>query len=234
MKAPITAILIIIVLSSVASCKRIPRNRNRNRGGPVKDAAALENEVDGQCELEIACKGERLIPLSLPIKGPKGPSGKPGAKGDPGEPGVPGLPGIPGKDAPLPGRTAFFVGLKNNRGPVKQNSDLLFDKIITNVGGDFDTKSGRYTAPYNGTYMFNIVVAAQGRQRAAVNLMKKGEMVATVWAESIPYWASASNSAILNLSRGDQVWLVLLSRASYIHGYMYSTFSGHLLFKDQD
>ncbi len=69
--------------------------------------------------------------------------------------------------------------------------------------------------------------------QAAVNLVRRNEMVATVWAESIPYWASASNTAILNLSRGDQVWLVLLSRASYIHGYMYSTFSGHLLFKEE-
>ena len=67
--------------------------------------------------------------------------------------------------------------------------------------------------------------------QAAVNLVKNGAMVATVWAESIPYWASASNVAILDLESTDQVWLMLLSRASHLHGYMYSTFSGFLIFE---
>ena len=67
-----------------------------------------------------------------------------------------------------------------------------------------------------------------------MDLVVNGRMVATIWAESIPYWATATNSAILTLKAGDQVWLVLLSRASYIHGYMYSTFSGSGLFADVD
>jgi len=67
--------------------------------------------------------------------------------------------------------------------------------------------------------------------QAAVMMVKNGAMVATVWAESIPYWASASNVALLQLDKSDQVWLMLLSRASYLHGYMYTTFSGFLLFQ---
>ena len=62
-------------------------------------------------------------------------------------------------------------------------------------------------------------------------MVKNGEMVTTVWAESIPYWASASNVALLQMNRSDQVWLMLLSRASYLHGYMYTTFSGFLIFQ---
>jgi len=61
-------------------------------------------------------------------------------------------------------------------------------------------------------------------------LLKNGEMVATIWAESIPYWSTASNVVILALDRDDQVWLVLLNKASFLHGYMYSTFSGFLIF----
>ena len=64
-------------------------------------------------------------------------------------------------------------------------------------------------------------------------LLKNDEMVETVWAESIPYWASSSNTAILELTSGDQVWPVLLSRAPYMHGYMYSTFSGFLLYSNE-
>jgi len=68
-------------------------------------------------------------------------------------------------------------------------------------------------------------------QQAAVMVVRNGAMVATVWAESIPYWASASNVALLQLDSSDQVWLMLLSRASYLHGYMYTTFSGFLVFQ---
>ena len=74
--------------------------------------------------------------------------------------------------------------------------------------------------------------------QAAVKLMRtKGEtreMIASIWAESIPYWATASNTAILNLKQGDQVWLEQRHTAPYLHGYMYSTFSGHTLFREQD
>ena len=70
--------------------------------------------------------------------------------------------------------------------------------------------------------------------QAAVMLLKNDEMVETVWAESIPYWSSSSNTAILDLTSGDQVWPVLLSRAPYMHGYMYSTFSGFLLYNAEE
>ena len=38
-------------------------------------------------------------------------------------------------------------------------------------------------------------------------LLKNGEMVATVWADSMPSWATSSNVAVLHLSRGDHVSL---------------------------
>jgi len=66
--------------------------------------------------------------------------------------------------------------------------------------------------------------------QAAVMLVLNGQMVATVWAESIPYWSTASNVAVLKLDTGHQVWLLLLNRASHLHGYMYTTFSGTILF----
>ena len=68
--------------------------------------------------------------------------------------------------------------------------------------------------------------------QAAVMIVKNGEMIATVWAESIPYWGTASNAVIISLERGDQVWLLLRDQASHLHGYMYTTFSGFLLFEN--
>ncbi|KAJ8305072.1 hypothetical protein KUTeg_015392, partial [Tegillarca granosa] len=129
-------------------------------------------------------------------------------------------------------KVAFFVGMGNNYGPIKQDETLVFDKVVTNIGGAFDDKTGIFTAPHNGTYEFTIVVSAQGRQKAAAMLMKGRQMIFTVWAESIPFWATATNRAILNLQQDDQIRVVLMSQASFLYGYMYSTFSGYMLFED--
>lgn len=61
-------------------------------------------------------------------------------------------------------------------------------------------------------------------------ILKNGGMITTVWAESIPYWSTASNVVILEMDPGDQVWLMLLNKASFLHGYMYTTFSGFMIF----
>ena len=65
--------------------------------------------------------------------------------------------------------------------------------------------------------------------QAAVEVVHNRRMLTTVWAESIPTWASASVNVVVSMAEGDQVWLVLLARASYLHGYMYTSFSGHCL-----
>ena len=74
-----------------------------------------------------------------------------------------------GDPAPVVRGVAFFVGLKENLGPIANHADVVFDGLVTNVGGAYDTETGRFTAPVNGTYQFNIVVAAQGRQRVSLN-----------------------------------------------------------------
>jgi len=200
----------------------------------------------GFCELELQCKGggysvdgdddeENLtaLPVKLPIRGPRGPPGLAGEAGVPGKNGMEGLPGIPGISVmQAVNRIAFFVGLTENVGPVDEHTDILFDRVVTNLGHAYNPASGRFTAPINGTYQFNVIVSAQGRQKAAVMVLKNGAMVATVWAESIPYWATASNIAVLSMEKGDQVWLMLLNRASYLHGYMYTTFSGFMIFEN--
>ncbi|ESN97172.1 hypothetical protein HELRODRAFT_193289 [Helobdella robusta] len=207
---------------------------------------------DGFCELELVCKSNNNlinnlhthsnnnpnsnptssgeahtahIPVKLPIRGPKGPPGPPGERG------ADGMPGFPGSPAPaFKKKVAFFAGLTQNFGPTVDNTDIIFDRVITNIGSGYSPSTGRFTAPYNGAYQFNVIVSAQGREKAAVMVLKNGEMVATVWAESIPYWATSSNIVVLSLDKGDQVWLILLNKASHLHGYMYTTFSGFIIF----
>ena len=67
-------------------------------------------------------------------------------------------------------KVAFFVGLTDNFGPVTEHTDIIFDRVITNIGGGYEQKTGRFTAPYDGVYQFNVIVSAQGRQKVSVNV----------------------------------------------------------------
>jgi len=45
----------------------------------------------------------------------------------------------------------------------------VFDRVVTNIGKAYNPQSGRFTSPINATYQFNVVISAQGRQKASVN-----------------------------------------------------------------
>ncbi|KAK3800489.1 hypothetical protein RRG08_051770 [Elysia crispata] len=234
-----TALTLVFVFSlAMTSEARSPR-RNRNRAKARNSDLPTGAEEDGVCELEVTCPGGNGSPVSYPIKGPRRLARESSGKGKQGRK-------LPEKEDDRveeadksqnqnqnqnQTRVAFFAGLGKSFGPVDKNTDVLFDKVVTNLGGGFSEDTGRFTAPADGTYVFSLTIAAQGRRRAAVELSLNGRMVITVWAESLPYWATSSGTAILNLRTGDKVWLVLLQRAAYLYGYMYSTFSGYCLYQ---
>lgn len=137
-----------------------------------------------------------------------------------------------GRNATMSKKIAFMAGLTHNMASVEEDTDVLLDNVVTNVGEAYDRLTGRFTAPVDGVYEFAVNIAAQGKSKAAVKLMSGSNMIFTVWSESLPLWGTASNTAILALRKGDKVWLQTIPRFSFLHGFMYSTFSGHLLFEN--
>jgi hypothetical protein len=78
---------------------------------------------------------------------------------------------LTGISAPLPKKVAFFAGLSKNFGPKAVHTDVPFDVVITNDGGGYEPTTGRFTAPFNATYQFNVVISAQGREKVSVNAL---------------------------------------------------------------
>ena len=54
---------------------------------------------------------------------------------------------ISGLNAPVMKKVAFFVGLSDNMGPVTEHTDIMFDRVITNVGSGFETFFMKYPPP---------------------------------------------------------------------------------------
>lgn len=86
---------------------------------------------------------------------------------------------VTGLTAQTPKKVAFFAGLSDNVGPTAEPVDVIFDRVITNVGEAYDVSTGRFTAPVNGTYTFNCVISAQGRQKASARALCVCDVIVT-------------------------------------------------------
>ena len=185
--------------------------------------------------------GEREPPglQGVPGKiGPRGHQGLPGLNGDPGVEGVKGQKGEMGLE-PRQQKSAFSVaktsGQSGNIGDI-----LTFDMAHTNIGEDFDLSSNKFICQIPGTYVFMFTITATpSSQHPGIELVKDGVGIArAVIVETDSggaMWLQGSQSAVLQLAAGDQVWLKFeIYSAVKVHSdsSKYTTFSGFLLYED--
>ncbi|XP_077870310.1 uncharacterized protein LOC144363577 [Saccoglossus kowalevskii] len=173
----------------------------------------------------------RIVSAGMP--GPPGTPGLPGAKGEQGEQGPRGYNGLPGASTSASIKSAFTaVRTSDLIGHTDRGKDIEFDTVISNLGGHFDEKSGRFTCAINGTYFFIFHVAHN--RDTQVFLVKNNDRKVSVHGDSgNTTRESYSNSAVLQLIIGDQVWLKLGGMHSLTSNTeRLTSFSGFLLFPD--
>ncbi|XP_037552567.1 complement C1q-like protein 2 [Nematolebias whitei] len=215
----------------------------------------------GGTAMEVSQSQNGLAPPPARAQGTRGEQGrpgKPGPRGPPGEPGPPGPRGPPGERAdskaafpPLTGapagdvdsdgsnatssviRIAFYVGLKN---PHEGYEVLRFDDVITNLGNHYDPNSGKFTCHVSGIYFFTYHVLMRGGDGTSMwaDLCKNGQVRASAIAQDADQnYDYASNSAVLHLDSGDEVYVKLDGgKAHGGNNNKYSTFSGFILYPD--
>uniref|UniRef100_A0AAV2JGI7 C1q domain-containing protein n=1 Tax=Knipowitschia caucasica TaxID=637954 RepID=A0AAV2JGI7_KNICA len=193
-------------------------------------------------------KGEPGRPGKSGSRGPPGepgapgPPGPPGERGEPGRGGPPGLPGPPGASATgaisaatystVP-RIAFYAGLKKQH----EGYELLkFDDVVTNLGNHYDPSSGKFTCSIPGTYYFTYHVLMRGGDGTSMwaDLCKNNQVRASAIAQDADQnYDYASNSAVLHLEPGDEVYIKLDGgKAHGGNNNKYSTFSGFIIYAD--
>ncbi|TRY89104.1 hypothetical protein DNTS_004575, partial [Danionella cerebrum] len=178
--------------------------------------------------------------------GPRGPPGEPGPPGPPGERGDPGRPGLPGQPGPnlatgaisaatystVP-KIAFYAGLKKQH----EGYELLkFDDVVTNLGNHYDPSTGKFTCSIPGIYYFTYHVLMRGGDGTSMwaDLCKNQQVRASAIAQDADQnYDYASNSAILHLEPGDEVYIKLDGgKAHGGNNNKYSTFSGFIIYAD--
>ncbi|KAJ7997506.1 hypothetical protein DPEC_G00229730 [Dallia pectoralis] len=98
------------------------------------------------------------------VKGMVGKKGRSGARGDPGLPGPVGLRGEPGDSGSVVSlhRSAFSVSRITAKYPEK-SSPIRFTSVITDVNKDYNTETGRFRCPVQGTYYFVFHASAEDK-----------------------------------------------------------------------
>ncbi|XP_063049683.1 cerebellin-1-like [Engraulis encrasicolus] len=135
-------------------------------------------------------------------------------------------------------KVAFSTGLRESgSGYIESGSNdlnVVFKRVITNVGEAYSSTTGFFTAPVRGVYYFRFTVADHLDSRLMrIRMYKNGEKLMYLDEYDIDGQATYLCSGLaLQLEKGDTVNMVLPAGSRlWDHSvYTFSTFSGFLLF----
>eukprot|EP00058_Branchiostoma_floridae_P003320 XP_002588808.1 hypothetical protein BRAFLDRAFT_89761 [Branchiostoma floridae] len=171
--------------------------------------------------------GEKGVAGAPGVQGPAGPTGE---KGDTGERGPVGEKGTPGVGTPEPTLVAFSVARTTDLTASNSSGTVVtYDDVLSNVGGAYDMATGKFVTRAGGMYFFAFTGMTKVQYR--LDLKKNGEIMVSMYESYPGERQSSSNSAIIQLETGDQVW-VELKMGEYTllsNDNRYLTFSGFLI-----
>uniref|UniRef100_A0AAY4B4V3 C1q domain-containing protein n=1 Tax=Denticeps clupeoides TaxID=299321 RepID=A0AAY4B4V3_9TELE len=126
------------------------------------------------------------------------------------------------------------LGGQGHTGPFNTDKTLVYRTVITNIGSSYNPNTGIFTAPRRGIYYFTFSTYAHVPHQRFTSLYKNGALITSAYGHYPPGQntgsGSGSNHAVLQLEKGDVVYVQLRS-GSHVHddSNSYSTFSGVLL-----
>lgn len=127
---------------------------------------------------------------------------------------------------------SFSVNVRNKEIKLGVGQTVIYDEILTNEGDGYDDRTGVFTCPVAGTYIF--VVDALSRKPVWLHLYLNKKKVASLtvhYRNNNDAYLQISRTVILTLKKGDRVKVVndpTYTGTVYHHGY--SGFSGAKLF----
>ncbi|XP_078341116.1 uncharacterized protein LOC111118614 [Crassostrea virginica] len=129
------------------------------------------------------------------------------------------------KDTPV----AFTAGMTSSsttwRGDI-----LVFPHVITNKGQGYSSQTGKFTAPRDGTYVFTVTGVSFGKNELNLEIVHDGDSKVKTWSDSSAYLQTGTNLVVLELDRGDAVWVKRKSGLGYwTNNVPLTTFSGFIL-----
>lgn len=108
------------------------------------------------------------------------------------------------------------------------NQPIIFDNAVVNVGNAYHPYHGIFTAPYDGIYSFTATVFGYNTGLEYFSISKGGVSHAVFETKDRQ---QVTQTAILDLSKGEDVSVRTLSSDRGVVGANFTTFSGFLLYE---
>ncbi|XP_059167864.1 complement C1q-like protein 2 [Physella acuta] len=129
-----------------------------------------------------------------------------------------------------PTLVTFTVGLSKPL-DVLLKDVIVYNKVVSNVGDDYNNSTGVFRCNIAGIYYFQIHGAAGEGKELSLSLVKNKTRVISLYSSTNQELSLAANSAVLLLEAGDEVF-VEASNCGSLYGeehHVINTFSGFLL-----
>ncbi|XP_062587135.1 uncharacterized protein LOC134248757 [Saccostrea cucullata] len=112
-------------------------------------------------------------------------------------------------------------------------SVLNYNKVITNIGSGYNSNTGTFTSPIEGTYLFHFHALSYESSEFWLELFHDSHYILGSYGYTGGYYADAGNTAVLHLRKGETVKIKARpGRDARLYGdddEYYTTFCGALL-----
>ena len=106
------------------------------------------------------------------------------------------------KDTPV----AFTAGITSPSSSW-QGDILVFPHVITNKGQGYSSSSGKFTPPRDGTYVFTVTAVSWDSNYLSLDIVHDGLSKVRTMSEDSARYQTGTNLVVLELDRGDAVWV---------------------------
>ncbi|XP_060553740.1 complement C1q-like protein 3 [Ruditapes philippinarum] len=131
---------------------------------------------------------------------------------------------------------AFMAQLTKHMVNPRQHTVVVFDAVLTNVGGAYKPSSGVFLAPVNGTYTIHLVASSSPKSTSEylhLYIMHNMLKVGYIFLDQIPDRALIrSTSIVIQLRAGDTVFVKIGNpnpKGTLLGSNFHTVFSGFLI-----
>ncbi|XP_052790990.1 uncharacterized protein LOC128224926 [Mya arenaria] len=128
---------------------------------------------------------------------------------------------------------AFLATMGSHNVHSGQNQPLIFERVVTDIGNAYNPHIGTFIAPVDGVYSFSVTLLSASGFISHYYIYKNNTAIChlTLYHPSSETYTSMSQTAVLQLKKGEDVSIRNLDADKTTYGDNYSTFSGFILWE---
>lgn len=129
-----------------------------------------------------------------------------------------------------PNQEVAFTASVTSLSSTWNSGALIFGVVITNTGNGYNPSTGVFTSPMSGTYVFYVSAVEYGAQHLNIDIVLNSVSKVRAHGSSSASYQTGTNMVVLELQKGDSVWVRYASGKGYhSQSIPLTTFSGYLI-----